>query len=192
MWHTEALQRSLDGIDGHGIRPVLRPSPPAAAAPIEMARVDRRQPPHPRHRSELASAAARAALDRIDLAIVLLHPDRRVLLSNSAALRAQARGDCFHIRAQKLHLADRQCQHALDAFLAKGATTPRRPMGRYALPAATMVRAAISCSPNGCNFRLPAMASPQCRSTSRDWRIRWILTCSAGSTGSHGWSLHWS
>ncbi len=137
MWHTEALQRSLDGIDGHGIRPVLRASPPSLAAPTEMARVDRRQQPR-RHTppasgraylTELASAAARAALDHIDLAIVLLHADRRVLLSNSAALRAQARGDCFHIRAQKLHLADRPCQHALEEFLAKGATTPPSPNG---------------------------------------------------------------
>lgn len=132
MWQTDALQQSLDAIDGYGVRPVLRPSPPTTAAPIEIARVDRRQQPrrHPNPASgrvylkELASAAARAALDRIDLAIVLLHPDRRVLLSNSAALRAQARSDCFHIRAQKLHLADRHSQHALEVFLAKGATAP--------------------------------------------------------------------
>lgn len=137
MWHTETLQRSLDSIDGHGIRPVLRPAPLAAEAPIDMARVDRRQHSrrHPNPASgrvylkELASAAARAALDRIDLAIVLLHPDRRVLLSNSAALRAQARGDCFHIRAQKLHLADRYSQHALEVFLAKGATAPSSSTG---------------------------------------------------------------
>jgi DNA-binding CsgD family transcriptional regulator len=137
MWQAEALQRSLDGIDGHGIRPVLRLSPPAAAAPIEMAREERRQRPRrhsppasgPVYLKELASAAARAALDRIDLAIVLLHPDRRVLLSNSAAHRAQARGDCFHIRAQKLQLADRPCQKALEEFLAKGTTKPSSPNG---------------------------------------------------------------
>lgn len=137
MWHAETLQRSLDGIDGHGIRPVLRPASHAIEAPIEMARVDRRQhprrPPHVAservYLRELASAAARAALDRIDLAIVLLHPDRRVLLTNSAALRAQARGDCFHIRAQKLHLTDRHSQHALEVFLAQGATVPSSPNG---------------------------------------------------------------
>jgi hypothetical protein len=137
MWHAEAFQRSLDGIEGHGIRPVLRPSPSATAAPIDMARVERRL--HPRRHSDppsargslkdLASAAARAALNHIDLAIILLHPDGRVLLSNPAAARAQARGDCFHIRALKLHLADRHCQQTLEAFLATGATAPSSPDG---------------------------------------------------------------
>ncbi len=58
-----------------------------------------------------------------------MHEDRRVLLSNAAALRTQARGDCFHVRTQKLHLVDRACQHALEAFLAKGTTTPSSPNG---------------------------------------------------------------
>ncbi len=137
MWQAEALQRSLDGIDGHGIRPVLRPSPPEAATPIEAARVDRRQhlsrhsepAPGRGHLKELASAAARAALDHLDLAIVLLHGDRRVLLLNSSALRTQARGDCFHIRALKLHLVDRACQHALETFLAQGAAAHPAPNG---------------------------------------------------------------
>lgn len=135
MWHTEALQRSLDGIDGHGIRPVLRPSPAKAATPIEMARVERRQYPsrHSDYMSgrgslkELASAAARATLDCLDLAIVLLHPDRRVLLSNSAAIRVQARGDCFHLAGRKLKLVDRHGQHSMESFLGRGTTEPSSP-----------------------------------------------------------------
>lgn len=125
MWQTEALQRSLDAIDGHGARPVLRPAPLVPVAPIEMVRVERRrqlrghrdsESPSDRPR-ELASGAACAALDCIDLAIILLHPDARVLHANAAARRAQARGDCFQISAHKLRLVDRHGQHLLDEFL---------------------------------------------------------------------------
>jgi DNA-binding CsgD family transcriptional regulator len=131
MWRTEALQRSLDGIDGHGIRPVLRAAPAAAAAvPVDMARADSRERPR-RHSDsesrrdrfrESASAAAWAVLNRLDLAIVLLHPDRRILLANAAATRVQARGDCFHRCGRKLQLVDRQCQYALEGFLGEAAT----------------------------------------------------------------------
>jgi DNA-binding CsgD family transcriptional regulator len=115
MWRTDALQRSLDGIDGHGIRPVLRTALSTAPdAAIDMAPPERVQ--------EFASAAACAVLNRLELAIILLHPDRRVLLANAAATRLQARGDCFNMSCRKLQLVDRQCQHALEAFLGEAAT----------------------------------------------------------------------
>jgi hypothetical protein len=131
MWQTDALQQSLDAIDGHGIRSVLRASPAAPAAlPIEMAHADRRQRLRRHSESEsgrgrvreFASAAAWAVLNRLDLAIVLLRPDRRVLLANTAATRVQARGDCFHVCSRKLQLVDRPCQHALESFLSEAAT----------------------------------------------------------------------
>jgi len=138
MWQTDALQRSLDGIDGHGARPVLRSAPPSAlTVPTDVNLVNRR---HQRRRQsdsksgrsrprELATAAACAALDCIDIAIILLHPDRRVLLSNAAALRTQARGDCFRVRAERLKLTDRHSQHELETFLSNGVTAPSLPRG---------------------------------------------------------------
>jgi Bacterial regulatory proteins, luxR family len=132
MWQTETLQGTLDGIDGHGIRPVLRASPALTSnAPIDITRVERRRQP-PRHADseagrgplkDSASAAACAALDCLGLAIILLDPNRRVLLSNSAAMRVKTRGDCFHINARQLQLIDRQSQCHLEAFLRDRATT---------------------------------------------------------------------
>lgn len=126
MWQAGTLQGSLEAIDSHGIRPVLRPVPAHAPAELaDVARVDRRS--HRRrdsdsdygrgHLAELAFAAAHAALDRVDIAIILIHPDRQVLLSNSAAMRTQARSNCFHVQARKLYLVDLHCQRALEAFL---------------------------------------------------------------------------
>lgn len=136
MWQAGTLQGSLEGIDAHGIRPVLRPATTLAApAPPDMARLDRRSGSR-RHSdsefgrvrpSELAFAAAHAALDRIDIAILLLHADRRVLLSNSAAMRTRARGDCFHVRAQRMNLVDIHGQRALEAFLGRSATLSAAP-----------------------------------------------------------------
>lgn len=95
-----------------------------------MAHLDRRS--RPRRHSDpeygrgrpgaLALTAAHAALERIDIAILLLHADRRVLLSNSAAMRTQARGDCFHVRAHRMNLVDLHGQRALEAFLGRSAT----------------------------------------------------------------------
>lgn len=138
MWQAGTLQGSLDGIDAYGIRPVLRPAPAlAATAPLDMARPDRRSRPR-RHSDpesglgrldELAFTAAHAALDRIGIAILLLHADRRVLLSNSAALRTQARGDCFQVRAQRMNLMDIHGQRALEAFLESGESASMPPGG---------------------------------------------------------------
>ena len=132
MWQSETLQGTLDGIDGHGIRPVLRASPSIASnAPIDATRLERRRQP-PRHpdsetgRDQLqdsASAAACAALDCLGLAIILLDPDRRVLLSNSAAMRIKTRGDCFQITARQLQLIDRQSECRLETFLRDRSTT---------------------------------------------------------------------
>jgi len=126
MWQSGLPYELLAGADGAGIRPIIR-----VGLPVEPTGLDDLVPMDRRHRSrhladsgssrgqlkEIASAAACAALDRLDLAIVLLHSDRKVLLSNPAALRAGARGDCFRIAARKLHLVDHQSQRLLDAFL---------------------------------------------------------------------------
>lgn len=126
MWQSESLQGFLDGMDGVGIRPVLRASPPLVPpAPTDVARMDLRHQPRRHsesassrsHLKEMAATAACAALDRLDLAIVLLHSDRHVLLSNPAALRVAARKDCYYISSMKLRLVDHHNQQALEAFL---------------------------------------------------------------------------
>jgi hypothetical protein len=115
MWRTDALQRSLDAIDGHGVRPVLRaPVAPATEAHVDMVRAV----PRP----EFTSVAACAVLNSLDLPIILVQPDRRILLANAAAKRLQARGDCFHMGGRRLQLVDRQCQHALEVFLGEAAS----------------------------------------------------------------------
>jgi DNA-binding CsgD family transcriptional regulator len=56
-------------------------------------------------------------LDMLDLAIVLLRPDSRVMFANLSAKRLAARGDCLNFRAQQLHLVDGNEQGRLEKFL---------------------------------------------------------------------------
>lgn len=126
MWQSEALRGALDGIDVTGMRPVLRASPLLVLpAGNEAARVDRRHRQRrlpdsassSGHLKELASAAACAALNSLDMAIVLLHSDRHVLLANPAAQRVAARGNCYQIKSTKLRLIDAHNQQVLETFL---------------------------------------------------------------------------
>lgn len=113
-------------MEGAGIRPVLRASPLLVLpAGNEAARVDRRHQQRrlpdsassSGHRKELLSAAACAALNSLDTAIVLLHSDRHVLLANPAAQRIAARGNCYQIKSTKLRLIDALNQQVLETFL---------------------------------------------------------------------------
>jgi hypothetical protein len=145
MWQSMTLDQLLTSADDIGIRPVIRTSqavesrqflqrakngsiPPALD---ETALMERRHQPR-RHSDsgssrsqlkEIASAAACAALDRLDLAIILLHSDRHVLLSNPAARRIATRGDCFRIAANRLQLIDQQNQRVLQIFLSDRTAT---------------------------------------------------------------------
>lgn len=132
MWQSGSPQELLAGMDGLYIRPVLRAMLPVEPPALDdMAVMNRRYQPH-RHsdsaanRSQLsaiASAAACAALDRLDLAIILLHSDGNVLLSNPAARRVATRGDCFRIAANRLQLIDQQNQRVLQIFLSNRTAT---------------------------------------------------------------------
>lgn len=126
MWQSGLLHDVLAGTEGAGIRPVIR-----ACMPVALDRLDDMSPrnshppsgscsesrPNQDFAKGMASAAACAALQRLDLAIVLLQSNRRVVLSNPAAMRVAARGDCFRLAARKLHLIDARNQHLLETFL---------------------------------------------------------------------------
>lgn len=143
------LDQLLASADDVGIRPVIRTSqaiesrqflgrarnwsiPPALDDTdfMERRHQPRRHSDSGSSRSqlkEIASAAACAALDRLDLAIILLHSDAHVLLSNPAARRVATRGDCFRMVANRLQLIDQQNQRVLQIFLGdRTATTARR------------------------------------------------------------------
>jgi hypothetical protein len=135
MWQSGLPNELLVGADGAGIRPVIRAGLPVEPTVLDdPAPMDRRNPARRLVDSgssrgqlkEIASAAACAALDRLDLAIVLLQSDRKVLLSNPAARRAEARGDCFRIAARKLYLVDHHSQRLLDTFLSNHSSMDSR------------------------------------------------------------------
>ncbi len=138
------LDQLLSSADGVGIHPVMPvptlaeqrersyrlSDPPARLLTDDARQIDRR------HRlrsdsdtaiggnlSSIASAAACATLDRLELAIVLLHSDGHVLRTNPAALRVAAHGDCFRMTANRLRLVDHQHQRVLETFLGNRITT---------------------------------------------------------------------
>ena len=58
-----------------------------------------------------------AALDRLNVAIILVSSSRRIALTNSAALRVLAQQDALCATGGVLRLADHSCRRGLDAFL---------------------------------------------------------------------------
>ena len=129
MWQSQPLQDFLAGTDGAAIRPVVRkvrPADPTASAAVIP--IDRRQLPS-RHsdasegRGEVLAStavAACAALNQLELAMLLLRSDGQILFANSSALRIAARNDSLRINGLRLKLVDQQIHQVLQTFLSGG------------------------------------------------------------------------
>jgi DNA-binding CsgD family transcriptional regulator len=135
MWRAGELPEVQVGAIGTDIRPVIRSVRPNRLMLDDRLSTERRGQLRQRFASRLQTsdlstaiaAGVFAALEKLDLAFVLIRSDSHALFVSASAQRIATRRDCYNIIANRLQLLDQRCQRALEDFLTRPSTDPTSP-----------------------------------------------------------------